>query len=82
MKVVSSIKPICKDCFIVRRGKVLYLRCKTFPRHKRRQGKFSTLIRQPGDMYGYQHFSPDAIKPMWMMPMTQMMLANKQMQLY
>jgi len=26
MKVVSSLKPICKDCFYVRRGKKLYIR--------------------------------------------------------
>ena len=48
MKVVASIKPICKDCYMVRRGKTLYLRCKSQPRHKRRQGKgggFSTLVR-------------------------------------
>ena len=48
MKVVSSLKKICEDCYIVRRGKKLLLRCKTHPRHKRRQGKgkgmnFSTL---------------------------------------
>ena len=42
MKVVSSLKRLCKDCYVVRRGKKLYLRCKTSPRHKRRQG-FSTL---------------------------------------
>lgn len=45
MKVVSSLKPLCKDCYIVRKGKRIYLRCKTSPRHKRRQG-FSTFIRQ------------------------------------
>ena len=42
MKVVSSLKKLCKDCYIVRRGKKLYLRCKSQPRHKRRQG-FSTI---------------------------------------
>lgn len=26
MKVVSSLRPICKDCFYVRRGKKLYIR--------------------------------------------------------
>ena len=46
MKVVSSIKPICKDCYLVRRGKVLYMRCKSSPRHKRRQG-FSTMMARP-----------------------------------
>lgn len=45
MKVVSSVKPICKDCYHVRRGKTLYLRCRTQPRHKRRQG-FSTFVQR------------------------------------
>jgi len=44
MKVVSSLKRICPDCYFVKRGKKLYLRCTTSPRHKRRQG-FSTLTR-------------------------------------
>jgi len=43
MKVVSSLKRICPDCYFVRRGKKLYMRCITSPRHKRRQG-FSTLM--------------------------------------
>jgi len=47
MKVVASVKPICKDCYLVRRGKVLYMRCKSSPRHKRRQG-FSTFMTRPG----------------------------------
>jgi len=42
MKVVSALQRLCKDCFIVRRGKRLYMRCKSHPRHKRRQG-FATL---------------------------------------
>jgi ribosomal protein L36 len=46
MKVVSSLKRICADCYFVRRGKKLYLRCTTSPRHKRRQG-FSTFV-MPG----------------------------------
>ena len=50
MKVVSSLKRICPDCYFVRRGKKLYLRCTTSPRHKRRQG-FSTLL-YPGTAYG------------------------------
>ena len=44
MKVVSALKRICVDCYFVRRGKSLYLRCTTSPRHKRRQG-FSTLTQ-------------------------------------
>ena len=47
MKVVTSLKPLCKDCYIVRRGKRIFLRCKTQPRHKRRQG-FSSLIMAEG----------------------------------
>ena len=43
MKVVSSLRRICPDCYFVRRGKKLYMRCTTSPRHKRRQG-FSTLL--------------------------------------
>lgn len=46
MKVKASLKLACKDCFYVRRGKNLYIRCTTNPRHKRRQG-FSTLNYRP-----------------------------------
>lgn len=42
MKVVSSLRPLCPACYVVRRGKKLYLRCTEQPRHKRRQG-FATL---------------------------------------
>ena len=45
MKVKASLKLACADCFYVRRGKNLYIRCTTNPRHKRRQG-FSTLNYQ------------------------------------
>ncbi|MBI1863773.1 50S ribosomal protein L36 [Candidatus Woesebacteria bacterium] len=37
MKVRSSIKPICKDCKIVKRKGVLFVVCKN-PKHKQRQG--------------------------------------------
>lgn len=46
MKVKASLKLICPDCYYVRRGKNLFIRCTTSPRHKRRQG-FSTLNRLP-----------------------------------
>lgn len=50
MKVQTSVKLICKDCYFVRRGKKLYMRyafnfaqyiinddrCGVNPRHKRR----------------------------------------------
>jgi len=42
MKVVSALRLLCENCYIVRRGKKLYMRCTTSPRHKRRQG-FGTL---------------------------------------
>ncbi|MBI3573066.1 MAG: 50S ribosomal protein L36 [Candidatus Kerfeldbacteria bacterium] len=37
MKVRSSVKPMCKNCRVVRRGKVLFVICST-PKHKQRQG--------------------------------------------
>jgi len=36
MKVKASLKLACPDCYHVRRGKFLYMRCKSNPRHKRR----------------------------------------------
>jgi ribosomal protein L36 len=42
MKVKSAIKRICGFCQIIRRGKILYVRCQKNNRHKQRQG-FSTL---------------------------------------
>ncbi|MDG2061227.1 MAG: 50S ribosomal protein L36 [SAR86 cluster bacterium] len=38
MKVRASVKKICRDCKTVKRGGVLYVICKTEPRHKQRQG--------------------------------------------
>ncbi|MBD3238227.1 MAG: 50S ribosomal protein L36 [Candidatus Moranbacteria bacterium] len=38
MKVRSSVKTICRDCKIVRRGKRVYVICKKNPKHKQRQG--------------------------------------------
>jgi ribosomal protein L36 len=43
MKVRSAIRKMCKDCYIVRRGKKLCVYCKENPKHKQRQG-FHTLI--------------------------------------
>ncbi|MBI5243286.1 MAG: 50S ribosomal protein L36 [Elusimicrobia bacterium] len=37
MKVRASVKPICKKCRIIRRGRVLRVICKN-RRHKQRQG--------------------------------------------
>lgn len=43
MKVRSSIKALCQNCYIVRRGNIRYVYCKSNPKHKQRQG-FHTLI--------------------------------------
>jgi len=37
MKVRASIRPLCKNCKVVRRAGVLRVLCKN-PRHKQRQG--------------------------------------------
>ena len=54
MKVKASLKLACADCYYVRRGKRLYIRCASNPRHKRRQG-FSSLVQRP--MMGQEEFS-------------------------
>ncbi len=38
VKVQSAVRKRCKDCYCVRRKGVLYVRCKSQPRHKQRQG--------------------------------------------
>ncbi|KAM3145935.1 hypothetical protein pb186bvf_001913 [Paramecium bursaria] len=49
MKVRSSLKKLCDHCFVQRKGKLIYIRCKANPRHKQRQGhyKFSTIYGDP-----------------------------------
>jgi ribosomal protein L36 len=42
MKVKSSIRRMCGFCQIIRRGKILFVRCQRNNRHKQRQG-FHTL---------------------------------------
>ncbi|MCH7922081.1 MAG: 50S ribosomal protein L36 [Nitrospinae bacterium] len=37
MKVKASVKPICRQCKVIRRGKVVRVICPN-PRHKQRQG--------------------------------------------
>ena len=37
MKVRSSVKPICKDCKLIKRRGANRIICKT-PKHKQRQG--------------------------------------------
>ena len=38
MKVRASVRKICRDCKLVRIKGVLYVICKTDPKHKQRQG--------------------------------------------
>jgi large subunit ribosomal protein L36 len=38
MKVRASVKKMCRNCKIVRRGGVVRVICKVEPRHKQRQG--------------------------------------------
>ncbi|MBF0187542.1 MAG: 50S ribosomal protein L36 [Magnetococcales bacterium] len=38
MKVRASVKPMCKDCVIIRRKGVIRVICKKHPKHKQRQG--------------------------------------------
>lgn len=38
MKVQTSVKKICRNCFIVRRAGIVRVLCKANPRHKQRQG--------------------------------------------
>jgi len=48
MKVRSAIKAICKNCYVVRRGKSRYVYCTKNPKHKQRQGYHT----QAGDFFG------------------------------
>ncbi|MDU0810358.1 MAG: 50S ribosomal protein L36 [Burkholderia sp.] len=38
MKVMASIKRICRNCKIVKRKDVVRVICRSDPRHKQRQG--------------------------------------------
>ena len=38
MKVKALVKKICRNCKTVRRKGVLYVICKTDPKHKQKQG--------------------------------------------
>jgi large subunit ribosomal protein L36 len=45
MKVMASVKKICRNCKIVRRKRVVRVICSD-PRHKQRQGRIKVLKRQ------------------------------------
>ncbi|MFZ6015204.1 MAG: 50S ribosomal protein L36 [Patescibacteria group bacterium] len=38
MKVRTSVKPICRDCKVIRRKGRIVVICKKNPKHKQRQG--------------------------------------------
>jgi large subunit ribosomal protein L36 len=38
MKVLASVKRICRNCKIIKRHGVVRVICSTTPRHKQRQG--------------------------------------------
>lgn len=38
MKVRTSIKKMCRNCKIVKRGNVVHVICSSDPKHKQRQG--------------------------------------------
>jgi large subunit ribosomal protein L36 len=38
MKVRSSVKPMCKDCKVIRRKWIVRVICSSNPKHKQRQG--------------------------------------------
>jgi len=38
MKVRTSVKQICNECYIIKREGVVRVICKRNPRHKQRQG--------------------------------------------
>ena len=44
MKVRASVKKICRNCKTVRRNGVLFVICKTDPKHKQRQGQIMARI--------------------------------------
>ena len=47
MKVRSSIKTLCKHCYVVKRGKIRYVYCKKNGKHKQRQGNFHSAAGGP-----------------------------------
>jgi len=38
MKVRASVKPMCDKCKVIKRKGVIRVICKTYPKHKQRQG--------------------------------------------
>eukprot|EP00752_Nemacystus_decipiens_P002747 g2565.t1 len=38
MKVRSAVRRMCRDCYVVKKKRVVYIRCKSVKKHKQRQG--------------------------------------------
>ncbi|MEK7170435.1 MAG: 50S ribosomal protein L36 [Patescibacteria group bacterium] len=38
MRVKASVKKVCAECKVIRRKGVVFVLCKSNPRHKQRQG--------------------------------------------
>ena len=45
MKVRAAVKKICPKCQTVRRKGLVYVICKSNPRHKQRQGQYSYQLK-------------------------------------
>ena len=59
MKVKSSVKKICNDCYLVRRKRRLYVMCRTHPRHKQRQGYCTESVPEPPcEHFNQTHWQP------------------------
>ena len=64
MKVKSSVKRICNDCYLVRRKRRLYVMCRSHPRHKQRQGYCTeSLPEAPCEHYTLQQQPLTALQP-------------------
>ena len=61
MKVKSSLRKICNDCYLVRRKRRLYVMCRVHPRHKQRQGYHTESVAEsPCEHYGLFNFQPSS----------------------
>eukprot|EP00903_Cladosiphon_okamuranus_P012404 g11626.t1 len=38
MRVRSAVRRMCRDCYVVKKKRVVYIRCKSVKKHKQRQG--------------------------------------------
>ena len=59
MKVRSAVRRLCRECRVVKRRGIVYVRCKANARHKQRQGFATspTLGFSPTSNQGVMHAS-------------------------